>query len=117
MRRVLIAATFTAEPIEQPLNFWFSSLGWTATIEFAPFGQIFQPLLESDSVLAMDSGDVNVFLIRLEDWSGPENQASGSVEQTEAIARNGRDFVEALRVGRSRSLADMVVVFCPCSPS
>ena len=36
-----IAATFTAEPLEQSLSFWLDELGFASYIEFATYNQIY----------------------------------------------------------------------------
>jgi non-ribosomal peptide synthetase component F len=39
-----IAATFTAEPIEECLRYWATALNFPAEISFAPYNQVFQQL-------------------------------------------------------------------------
>jgi len=64
-----ISATFTAEPIEQMLAFWVQELGLRSTIQFAPYNQVFQQLLEPTSLLArnknrQNESAINILLIR-----------------------------------------------------
>src|SRR5215831_11074147 len=47
---IAIAATFTAEPVEEALAYWF------------------QQLLDPTSLLATNQRGVNVLLLRFEDW-------------------------------------------------
>jgi len=65
---VAIAATFTAEPIEEFLSFWIKELNLLCKIEFAPYHQIFQQLLDPNSLFSTNQQGFNVILIRLEDW-------------------------------------------------
>jgi non-ribosomal peptide synthetase component F len=65
--RISVAATFTAEPIAEPLQFWLRQLRKRAKVEFASYNQVFQQLLEPESLLARNSDGVNVILLRLED--------------------------------------------------
>ena len=44
--RVAVAATFTAEPVQEALDFWMGELGLPASVEFAPYNQVFQQLLD-----------------------------------------------------------------------
>ncbi|AGO55262.1 polyketide synthase PksL [Serratia plymuthica 4Rx13] len=62
-----IAATFTAEPIVEPLQTWFSQLNWHDRIKFAPYNQVYQELLSPQSLLATNAAGVNAILCRLED--------------------------------------------------
>ena len=66
--RIVIAATFTAEPVQNILEFWMGELNLPATVEFAPYDQVLQQLLDPVSLLARNRHGVNVALVRLEDW-------------------------------------------------
>ncbi len=67
-RRIVVAATFTAEPVQNTLEFWIRELNLPATVEFAPYDQVFQQLLDPGSALSQNCQGVNVVLVRLEDW-------------------------------------------------
>jgi len=62
-----IAATFTAEPVEEPLRFWMNELDTPMRIVFAPFGQVFQTLLDPQGLFSTNRQGVNVLLVRLAD--------------------------------------------------
>ena len=63
-----IASSFTATPIEQPLTFWLEEVDLPGSITFAPYGQVFQELLDPSSLLSSNRNGVNILIIRLEDW-------------------------------------------------
>jgi hypothetical protein len=44
---IAIAATFTAEPLSASLQYWLDQLKIPAKIEFAPYNQVVQALLDS----------------------------------------------------------------------
>ena len=44
---IVIASNFTAEPLEDSLKFWGDYFGVPTRIEFAPYNQVFQQLLDS----------------------------------------------------------------------
>ena len=48
---IALAATFTAEPVRDALDFWMGELGLPAAVEFAPYGQVFQQLLDPAGLL------------------------------------------------------------------
>lgn len=105
--RVCVAASFTAEPIEPSLRFLLAKLQFRARVDFAPYNQLFQQLLDPASLLRGNDEGVNVVLVRVEDWfrfeSGPLTHAS---------ARDTVDeFVRALALAEQPS----IVCLCPHS--
>ena len=67
-RLIAVVATFTAEPIGDALEFWMGELDLPASIEFAPYGQVFQELLDPSSLLSQKRRGINLVLVRPEDW-------------------------------------------------
>ncbi|MBA3256821.1 MAG: hypothetical protein H0T64_09260, partial [Pyrinomonadaceae bacterium] len=65
---IAITATFTAEPIEESLSFWMQELNISSEIEFAPYNQVFQQLLDPASLLSTNQLGISVVLVRFEDW-------------------------------------------------
>ncbi len=111
-----IAATFTAEPLEEGLRYWMNELGLPAGVEFAPFNQVFQELLDPASLMAKNHRGLNVILLRLEDWGRPADAAGTDAAFLEgAVERNSREFVSALRTAAARGGAPFLVCFCPSS--
>ena len=113
-QKIAIAATFTAEPLEEPLRYWMNQLELPVELEFAPFNQVFQQLLDPASVLAANSRGANVILVRLEDWLG-EDEEQGTNGEGESVAR-AQEFVAAMRSAANRGSAPTLVVLCPPSP-
>ena len=66
--KIAVAASFTAEPVLGTLAFWMRELGLNAAIEFAPYNQVFQELLNPGSLLSQNQWGMNVILLRPEDW-------------------------------------------------
>ncbi len=97
---IAIAATFTAEPLEESLAFWMERLRIPCKIQFAPFNQVFQELLEPSSLIASNSDGVNVILLRLRDWI-PSHMPFTSELRTQLEADAG-EFLLALKSAVSR---------------
>jgi FkbH-like protein len=114
-----ITATFTSEPVEQPLAFWLQKLEMPARITFAPYNQVFQELLDSSSLLTTNRDGINVILVRLEDWQKDETgeKADGACASYQNIERNVRDLISALTVAAARSTVPYLVCLCPASPA
>ena len=69
---LVVASNFTAEPLEDSLKFWAAHFGLQANIEFAPYDQIFQQLLQTESAFRRNSDGVNIILLQLEKWAAAE---------------------------------------------
>lgn len=92
-QNIAITATFTAEPVEESLAFWTSELDIPGKIEFAPYNQVFQQLLDPSSLLANNQDGVNVILVRFEDWDRDGVRLLPSVtpsEQERILAEQAR---------------------------
>jgi len=111
--KIAITATFTAEPLEQPLAFWTEQLNIWSKIEFAPYNQAFQQLLDPSSLLATNQTGINLILIRFEDWQGT---GAGAPDACQTIERNAQDFLRALTAAVERLPISYVVCLCPPSP-
>lgn len=115
-RRVCISATFTAELIQAPLELVCNRAGLSADIEFSPYNQVFQQLLDPASASARNSSGVNLILVRLEDWMGGashEWHAAASAEAVIRITAHADEFLDALRQSCQRCPAPHLIVLCP----
>ncbi|HET9899068.1 MAG TPA: MupA/Atu3671 family FMN-dependent luciferase-like monooxygenase [Streptosporangiaceae bacterium] len=98
--RVVIGSTFTANPVLESVGFWADQLNIQAAVEFAPFSQVFQQLLDPASAMASNQAGVNVVLARMDDWG------SGAASVTD-------DFVAAVRQFQAGRQTPLVVMACP----
>ncbi|MEO7028527.1 MAG: HAD-IIIC family phosphatase, partial [Acidobacteriaceae bacterium] len=96
---IAIAANFTAEPVEEALEFWMDELRTPSRIEFAPFDQVFQQLLDPGSLLGGNADGVNIVFIQWRDGHAPGDQA--------------RELAAALKVSAARRKAPILVCVCP----
>ncbi len=103
---VAIAATYTAEPIQEALEFWLHQLGLPLKVEFAPFNQVFQQLLDESSLLGRNQFGANVVLLRMDDLR-TNNDAGLKAGVDELLA--------ALRAAAQRAAAPLIVVVGPAS--
>ena len=111
-----VAATFTAEPLQDALGFWMRELGQDAVIEFAPYNQVFQELLDPASLLSRNQSGVNIVLLRVEDWLRFDRDDGNGQEIEARLERNARDLIEALQVAAARSATPYLLALCPASP-
>ncbi len=64
---ICISATFTAEPIQPVLEFWARQLGEPWPVQFAPFNQVLQTVLDPSGLFVQNRDGVNVLLVRPSD--------------------------------------------------
>ena len=100
---LVISATFTAEPLAEPLAFWQRTLAADWALHFAPYNQVLQELLHPASATAANGG-LNILLVRPADWHRHQPSADAT-----AIAR---EIAEALRATLARSAARWLLVLC-----
>lgn len=115
--KIAVAATFTAEPLADSLNFWSEKFGWNASLAFAPYSQVFQQLLDPTSLLCTNTEGINVILVRPEDWQ--RYQTGSTPEDHSALAarveRNAQEFIEAMRGAAERTVTPHLLCLCPAS--
>jgi len=63
-----VASTFTAEPLEESLRFWGEQIKRPVRVEFAPYNQVFQQLLDPASAFHRNRRGVNMIVLGLDDW-------------------------------------------------
>ncbi|MDB6124520.1 MAG: hypothetical protein JWQ71_3513 [Pedosphaera sp.] len=115
---IAVAATFTAEPVEEALKYWMNELEMSGKIEFAPYNQVFQQLLDPGSLLSTNRNGINVIFIRTEDWERFEGEAAdASSKGQERIKRSADELLLALKSAVSRHATPYLICFCPASPA
>ena len=100
---LVIAANFTAEPLEDSLNFWGDHFGAQVHIEFSSYNQIFQQLLDKGSAFRRNEDGANVILLGLEEWAvgdrharlelNPERVEQCFGARTRCVLPNGLEIV------------------------
>jgi FkbH-like protein len=89
----VISATFTAEPVGGYIKWWGNEYGMAIDVEFAPYHQVFQQLLDEGSQVSCNSG-INVLLVRLEDWIRHDDAPDD--EKCRKLERNVNELLEIL---------------------
>ena len=109
--RVVVAATFTAEPLASSLTLWSRAFGIDVRVDFAGFNQVQQTLLSSNSVFRDNSRGLNVVLTR------PEDLISGSGDIKEQLVASLLSAVEqfARQCPDNLAVATLPVVVSPFS--
>jgi FkbH-like protein len=101
---VVVAASFTAGPLGDVLDFWSAELGVRFDVTFAPDGQVFQQLLDPAAALARNTNGFNVVLVR------PADLGDGAADAA-------ADLAAAIHAAADRSPAPLLVAACPPVPA
>jgi FkbH-like protein/FkbM family methyltransferase len=72
---LVVSSNFTAEPVEDSLRFWGDHFGAPIHVEFAPYNQIFQQLLDTGSAFRRNREGINAILLGLEEWAVGDRNA------------------------------------------
>ncbi|PKM96399.1 MAG: hypothetical protein CVU84_01410 [Firmicutes bacterium HGW-Firmicutes-1] len=125
---IVIASTFTSEPLLACMNFWEKELNFSLHIEFAQYNQVFQELLNPNSIFSNNTAGMNVILLRFGDWLR-FREVKDSHENTEYeelnITKEDRYFlnatlenlISALQSYCKRSNAFTLLLLCPFATS
>ncbi len=98
--KINIMSTFTAEPIEDYLVWWGTKFGYKSDVKFAKYNQVFQELLNPESMMSGNIGGIDVALIRFEDFIRYETGTDG--KKMTILERSYHDLKEAFdRFGNS----------------
>lgn len=97
--KFIVASNFTAEPCEAALRFWGSKFGTPVSVEFAPYNQVFQQLLDPRSAFSGNRSGVNVVLLSLEDWAqhAPVKAPNATDARPRRVLPNGMHIAELNR--------------------
>src|SRR3984893_9265237 len=82
--KLVVASNFSAEPVEDSLKFWAAHFKLQGNIEFAPYDQVFQQLLQADSAFRRNQAGVNIILLQLERWAAAGRHAVPELDRTRA---------------------------------
>ena len=112
---VVIAATFTAEPILPGLRYWFKELGMNAGAEICPYDQVIQELVNPVSMLSSNKKGVGLVLLRVRDWLRElDKEKAQSIEfLSDYLRRTVREFIRAMFAHRGHASVETFLLLCP----
>ncbi|MDQ2926398.1 MAG: amino acid adenylation domain-containing protein [Acidobacteriota bacterium] len=119
-QKIIVSATFTAEPIEEPLRFWMRELELNYEIEFAPYNQVFQSLLDPESAMRRNKNGFNVLLVRFEDWAQFDGSGAETARENirrENIRNSVEEMISAVKSAAAGNFASCILCCCPASRS
>lgn len=111
---IVVAATFTAEMVEQPLIFWMNTLEIPADVVLAPYAQVMQELLDPESSFARTQRGFNIVMIRIQDWMR-DRMHEAYERNVEHLRQTANDFTATLSAFQTRTKVSTFIFFCPPS--
>jgi hypothetical protein len=113
-RELIVASSFTADPLLRPASFWLHELELDTRIVLAPYGQLLQQLLDPSGAFANNKLGCNLVLCRVEDWV--RDRSTQSLESNVAHLRTtAAEFLAALQTLVDRTSAVTAVFMAPSS--
>ncbi len=73
-KKLVLAGSFTIDPLMDSLKFWNHYFDYPFDIEFAPYSQIFQQLLAPSGLLQQNKDGINIILLNPEDWINSKSE-------------------------------------------
>jgi FkbH-like protein len=107
-RKCVIAASFTADPLSEAFDFLRDNFELPYVLEFAPYAQIVQGLLDPHSMLNTQA-DHGCLLLRLDDWWDSTDIASADRKFHEQM----QTFMDACITYTNRAYKPLTLLICP----
>ncbi|MEN8908147.1 MAG: HAD-IIIC family phosphatase [Clostridiales bacterium] len=92
--KIIINATFTAEPLEDYINWWGKSFNIDFDLKFIQYDQVFQELINDNSETSTNQNGANLFLVQFEDFIRYDK--SSDEVKINKIKRNYNELLEIL---------------------
>ncbi|MDQ6844661.1 MAG: amino acid adenylation domain-containing protein [Bacteroidota bacterium] len=108
---ITICSSFVAEPLEEYMNYWNNELSLHLDIQFSPYNQIFQQLLNPLSLLNKNKG-INILFIRMEDWLRDKSNLSAPA-QIEFLNATYSELLSAIKNADKTTLTPYLVGIVP----
>lgn len=104
--KLVVASTFNGTPLEESISFWLEEFRIPTRIQFAPYSQVCEQLLDPKSLLNENKEGINLILLRVEDLN-----PTGST----TLEKYVREFLTALKSYAQRNSTLTLIALCPPS--
>ena len=113
---IAVAATFTAEPLDHPIEFWLRALEIDGALRVATYNTVIQQLLDPSGIFRQNKSGLNAVLVRFEDWlrDAPTTDTASAWAR---LKQNAISLANALNSAVPQSSASWIFCICPASPA
>lgn len=115
-KKIVIAATFTADPVKETIKYFMERLNICSDILFAPYNQVLQQLLDPNSLFLLNNNGINIILLRFEDWYKYENRAVEIEIKKALVEKNAKEFISTIKKKAESTMTPYLIFLCPSSP-
>lgn len=109
LKTIVVAATFTAEPMKELTTHLIQEIGLGYEIVMAPYNQVFQELLNPNSLFVQNNHGFNVLMIKIDDWLTNHS----TLDVIDNVKKNIDDLILAIKRCHKQSYASLIVTICP----
>jgi FkbH-like protein len=113
--QVCLTATFVIEPLQDYLEYWCNEFELAVDFHFAPYNQVFQQLLDPNSLLNQNTG-LNFLFVRIEDWLRDVTEMAIPA-QIEFLGSTFQGITKALQQSRKQTNVPFLIGIVPLSPA
>ncbi len=110
---VNLCSSFVLEPMEEILTYWDNEFDMNLELNFTPYNQVFQQLLDPKSILHTNDG-VNVLFVRVEDWLRDLQELSVK-EKLTFLEKTYEEFITAFKTSRDYVFMPYILGIVPLS--
>lgn len=108
---IAILSNFTASLVTPSLTFLLQQVdNQNYKIKFAPYNQVFQQLLDPESLILQNHNGINILLLKLDEW------LKGQTEHTEDLEKISADLLLAIKRAKLSCKSIFIICFCPPHP-
>ncbi|KAB2495264.1 type I polyketide synthase [Priestia endophytica] len=97
-----VSSTFTADPVAPYIQYWAKQFDLQVDVQFAPYGQVYQELLNENSLTSAKKNGANLLLVRLEDIVGPAHLSLE--EKKRLVSEHAAELSKALKLKTKHNL-------------
>jgi amino acid adenylation domain-containing protein/FkbH-like protein len=106
-----ICASFVLEPVKEFVEYWSNEFELNVAVSFAPYNQVFQQLINPQSLLNTGTG-INALFIRIDDWLRDKADMP-EAGQTQFLNQNFAELTRAIENSAKLSLVPFLVGIVP----
>ncbi len=114
--RIVVAATFMAEPIKDTLDYFMDKLNIQGKVIFASYNQVLQQLLDPKGLFASNSQGINIILIRFEDCYRYVSKTLELEIKKELVQKTAKEFIATMKQRAEKAATPYFICLCPSSP-
>ncbi|WP_405110963.1 condensation domain-containing protein [Paenibacillus sp. FSL K6-1217] len=108
-----VVSSFESEPVGESMEFWLDKLQINYKLQFAPYSQVFQQLIDDKGLLCRSSQGIGVILLRLEDWI--QGMVDNDARLTAVLTDNTNRFIQCAGSFVKKHQSKVILYLCPAS--